>query len=93
MTGDIIQAYERMAKLSLDAKTREWAVNAVNGLEKSFRKLEQIDTANVVPLVTVLETKNVTRADIAIKINTREELMSAAPEEYDGYFQVPKIIE
>jgi hypothetical protein len=45
------------------------------------------------PLVTVLNVQNDFREDIAVKFMPREELLSNAPEQYDGYFQVPRTIE
>jgi aspartyl/glutamyl-tRNA(Asn/Gln) amidotransferase C subunit len=37
----------------------------------------------------VLNLQNVLREDAAKKLLSREELLSNAPEQYDGYFQVP----
>ncbi len=62
-------------------------------LEDSFAELATADTEGVTPLVTVLDLKNVLRDDIAAKMLSREELLSNAPEQYDGYFQVPKTLE
>ena len=52
-----------------------------------------IDTAGAEPLVTVLNVQNILREDVVKKIVTRDELLSGAPEEYGGYFQVPKTLE
>jgi len=40
----------------------------------------------------VLDIKNVMREDVAVKHIPREDLLAGAPQEYDGYFQVPKTV-
>jgi len=88
-----IRNYEAMAKLDLPETERQCVKERVEKLLESFSALENIDTANTEPLVTVLNIQNVMREDEAKKFITREELLSNAPEQYDGYFQVPKTIE
>ena len=93
MTDESLKLFEVSAKLEFDSDTRQWAAGAVNRLEESFEKLGQVDTRDAAPLISVLDMRNVFREDIAKKPVTREELLSLAPEEYDGYFQVPRTIE
>ena len=93
MTKETILKYEAMAKLRLTDENRQWAVNAINKLEESFKVLDTIDADGVSELVSVLDLKNVLRQDVASKFITRDELLSGAPDECDGYFQVPKTIE
>ena len=45
------------------------------------------------PLVSVLDIKNVLREDIEAKTISRDEILENAPEQYDGYFQVPGTLE
>ena len=85
--------YEAMAKLNLPETERQWVKDRAEKLMDSFSALENIDTTNTEPLVTVLNIQNVMREDEAKKFITREELLSNAPEQYDGYFQVPKTLE
>jgi len=88
-----IRDFEAMAMLDLSDDER----NALNarfiGLTESFAVLEQIDTEGVEPLVTVLNLRNILREDAADKLLTRDEILSNAPEQYDGYFQVPGTLE
>ena len=85
--------YEPMAKLSLDSETRTWADGVIARLEGEFEKLESVETDGVEPLVTVLDLKNVLREDVSAQVVSRDTLLENAPEEYDGYFQVPKTLE
>ncbi len=93
MAKNTAQMYEPMAKLSLDAESRAVADDIIARLEGEFEKMEKIDTEGVEPLVTVLDLKNVLREDVSAQIVSRDTLLENAPEEYDGYFQVPKTIE
>ena len=87
-----INDYEAMAKLSFSEADREWASACADALIKSFDVLDKIDVQNIEPLITVLDIKTVLRNDIAEKHVTREELLANAPEQNDGYFQVPKTV-
>jgi len=45
------------------------------------------------PLVNALDIDCSLREDVSMKVVTRDELLSNAPEAYDGFFQVPKALE
>ena len=91
-----IKKYEAMAKLDLPETERQWLSGRINELLESFSGLEDIDTAGISPLVTVLDIQNVLRDDVVKKMITREELLSNMPEQentsplFEGFFQVPK---
>ncbi|HBN85056.1 MAG TPA: Asp-tRNA(Asn)/Glu-tRNA(Gln) amidotransferase GatCAB subunit C [Clostridiales bacterium] len=87
-----IRDYEAMEKLSLSEAERNWVSSCAELLLKSFDELEKIE-ADVDPLITVLDILNIFREDVAVKKVSREEILSNAPEQYDGYIQVPKTLE
>ncbi|WP_346356268.1 Asp-tRNA(Asn)/Glu-tRNA(Gln) amidotransferase subunit GatC [Azotosporobacter soli] len=55
--------------------------------------LNQVDVEGVEPTAHVLPLKNVMRKDECKPSLSRELALSNAPEQEDGYFKVPKIIE
>ena len=93
MAKNTAEMYEPMAKLSLDCESRAWADEIIARLEGEFEKMESVDTEGVEPLVTVLDLRNVLREDVSSQLVERDTLLENAPEEYDGYFQVPRTIE
>ena len=93
MAKNTAEMYEPMAKLSLDSESRAWADDIIARLEGEFEKMESVDTEGVEPLVTVLDLRNVLREDVSSQLVERDTLLENAPEEYDGYFQVPKTID
>lgn len=87
------KSYEAMAKIGLSPDERAWVLAQANALEQSFLAFDAVDTVGIEPLVTVLSLRNALRDDIAVKAFDRDELLAAAPEQYDGYFQVPRTLE
>ncbi|HZJ57520.1 MAG TPA: Asp-tRNA(Asn)/Glu-tRNA(Gln) amidotransferase subunit GatC [Clostridia bacterium] len=88
-----IEDYETMTKISLTKEERGIVSGHMNMLLDSFKELGDIDVSGVEPLVSVLDITNDMRDDVAIKTLSREELLSNAPEQYDGYFQVPRTVD
>ncbi|HCC35471.1 MAG TPA: Asp-tRNA(Asn)/Glu-tRNA(Gln) amidotransferase GatCAB subunit C [Ruminococcaceae bacterium] len=88
-----LQPYEAMAKLELTEDERRELSGKLETLLKAFEPAQNIDTSGTEPLVTVLTEQNILREDISMKMLSREELLSGAPEQYDGYFQVPKTLD
>lgn len=73
----------------LPESEREQLSARFDALESSFAALEKVDVRNTEPLVTVLELSNILRGDVSGRLVSRDELMSNAPEQYDGFFKVP----
>ena len=88
-----IEYYEKMMKLRLTVEERATMPSYIEAFKEQFGELDKIDTEGVEPLVTVLDIYNVLRDDVAEKLISREELLKNAPEQYDGYFQVPKTVD
>ena len=88
-----ISQYEAMAMLDLQEGEREELRNRLQALLESFKALDSTDVDGVQPLVSVIDRYNVLREDAAEKIISREKLLANAPEQYDGYFQVPGTLE
>ena len=57
-----------------------------------FDKLNQLDTANVEPMVHALEVHNVLAPDELGQSLTPEQALANAPDQIEGFFKVPKVI-
>ena len=84
-----IKEYEDMMMFDLPDDERARLSLRLNALADSFAVLGQVNTDGAEPLVTVLDLQNIMREDVSGQLVTRDELMSNAPEQYDGYFKVP----
>ena len=85
--------YESMVMLDLTDDERSRLTERFEQIVSGFAVLDDIDTSGAEPLVCVLELNNVMRDDVASKMISREELLKNAPEQQEGYFQVPAAIE
>ena len=82
-----------MAMLDLPDDERALLSAQLDDMTTGFDKLGLIDTDDAEPLVSVIEMHNVMREDIPGKLLRREEILANAPEQHDGYFQVPGTLE
>ena len=55
--------------------------------------LTSVDTANTPPTTYALPMENVFRDDVPKESLSRELALSNAPDEEDGYFKVPRVLE
>jgi len=60
---------------------------------EKFDELKKLDTENVEPMIYNYNMVNVFREDVEIKKFSREQVLSNAPEQYEGAFQVPRVVE
>jgi len=88
-----VKKLEAMAMLNLENEDRIALEKRVSELADEFSMLENVDTDGVEPLASVLEINNILREDRVEKLVSRDELLENAPEQYDGYFQVPETLE
>jgi aspartyl/glutamyl-tRNA(Asn/Gln) amidotransferase C subunit len=96
MTKETMLSLEQLNKLSLSEAEKEQVLDFFAMLEKGEEKLTQIDTEGLKVLVHLSELSNlynVLREDKAEKAYTRDELQEQAPEAYDGYWQVPRLVD
>jgi len=88
-----VSNYEAMAMLELENEKREQLSERFNAVVERFALLDDIPADGVEPLVTVLTLNNVLREDVSEKHLSRDDILKNAPEQYDGYFQVPGTLE
>lgn len=90
------QTVENVAMLSrlniADNKMDKYIEEFSNFLEY-VDVLQQVNTENIKPTAHVLPLQNVFREDIVKSSLNREAALANAPEQEDGYFKVPRIIE
>ena len=89
----VFSDYESMAMLNLSDDERVMLKERFEEIAGGFSALDAIDVEGVEPLVTVLDLHSVMREDVSAELIQREELLSNAPEQHDGYFQVPAAID
>lgn len=79
-----------LAKLELSDEEKEQAKKDMGRMLDHIDKLAELDTEGVEPMSHVFPVQNVFREDEVTNSDTREQLLSNAPEQKDGMFVVPR---
>lgn len=82
-----------LSRLEIPESDIEKVTTQLDAILEYFDMLNKVDTKDVQPTAHVLPLKNVMRADQVRPSLPRELALSNAPEQEDGYFKVPKIVE
>ena len=88
-----LKTLESLSKINLSDDEKNKALEFFDFWIEKFDTLENVDTENVEPLVTVSSLVNVMREDISHKMVSVEKLLENSPEQNNGYFVVPRILE
>ncbi len=87
---ETIEYVSILAKLELSDEEREQAKTDMSRMLEYIDKLGELNTEDVEPMSHVFPVENVFREDVITNSDTREQLLSNAPEQKDGMFMVPK---
>jgi aspartyl-tRNA(Asn)/glutamyl-tRNA(Gln) amidotransferase subunit C len=90
ISDETIEYVGILAKLELSDEEKEQAKKDMGSMLDYIDKLGELDTTGVEPMSHVFPVQNVFREDVVTNSDTREELLSNAPEEKDGMFVVPR---
>ena len=82
-----------LSRLEFSEKELETFTGQMDAILEYAEVLNKVNVDNVEPTAHVLPLKNVMRKDEAKPSLARELALSNAPEQEDGYFKVPKIME
>lgn len=93
MNNESLIRLEKLNKLQLTETEKAEMLGFFERQSKEVSSLDAINTADVERMVHVMPMTNIIRDDIAKKDFTRDQLQEDAPESYDGYWQVPRLVE
>lgn len=88
-----VEHVAKLARIELSEDEKEKFAKQLGAIIEYIDQLNEVETENIDPMAHPYPITNVTRADKACYENTREELLTNAPEEEDSFFKVPKINE
>ncbi len=83
----------KLARLEVSEEEQATFARQLSAILTHIDQLKQVDTAGIEPTATVLPTDNVFRDDVARASLSREQALANAPDQADGFFRVPKILE
>ncbi|UOQ84440.1 Asp-tRNA(Asn)/Glu-tRNA(Gln) amidotransferase subunit GatC [Gracilibacillus salinarum] len=82
-----------LARLALTDEEVETFTKQLGDIINYADLINELDTDNVEPTTHVLDLKNVMRKDEPKEWITKEEALKNAPDQKDGQFRVPSILE
>ena len=93
ITTKDVEQVALLSRLELPSGDAARVTEELNAILDYMEVLNQVDTASIEPTAHVLPLRNVMRQDMAAPSLPRDLALSNAPEQEDGYFKVPKILE
>ncbi|MBU5354594.1 Asp-tRNA(Asn)/Glu-tRNA(Gln) amidotransferase subunit GatC [Paenibacillus silvae] len=93
ISNNDVQHVARLARLNLTAEEEQTLTGQLNAILKYAEKLNELDTEHIEPTTHVLHVSNVMREDETKESLAIEQVMHNAPEEEDGQFKVPAVME
>jgi aspartyl-tRNA(Asn)/glutamyl-tRNA(Gln) amidotransferase subunit C len=90
---DKIKHTAKLARISLDEKKIDNLSKDLSNIFKFIEKLNKVNTDNIKPLSSILDSSLRTREDNVTDGNKRDEILKNAPNKNEDFFIVPKVIE
>ena len=89
----LIDYLTTLSQLRLNEEEKQRAAEDLSKIVQYMNKLNEMDTADVEPMLHVFPMKNVFREDVCQPPGDRDALLANAPHQKDGYFKVPRTLE
>ncbi len=93
LTKEETQKVAGLARLRLNDEELERLAPQLSNIISFIEQLSELDTNNVEPLANVVDITLPLREDVVNDGNCAEDILANAPEETQGYFVVPKVVE
>jgi aspartyl-tRNA(Asn)/glutamyl-tRNA(Gln) amidotransferase subunit C len=87
-----IRYVAKLARLALTEEEVEIFGQQLGDLLGHVNALSELDTESVPATAQVVESRNVTRADVLAPCLDRERVLAEAPQRQGAFFRVPRII-
>ena len=89
---DDVRKVAGLARLDLPEEKIATYTGQLERILEYVAHLEQVDTEGVPPTTRAVEVVNVTRDDVVVPTEVREDLLNEAPLREGDFFRVPKIL-
>jgi len=93
LTRDDVYRIAHLARIEISEDQANATLAQLNDIFAMIEKMQRVDTEGVEPMSHPLGGSQRLRSDDARDMGRREENMQNAPEQADGLFLVPKVIE
>ena len=88
-----VEHVAKLARLEVSEDEKTTFARQLSSILTHIDQLKELDTTGVEPTATVLPTDNVFREDEVRPSLSQEAALANAPDQAEGFFSVPKILE
>mgnify|MGYP000912327111 CR=1 FL=1 len=88
-----VEHVAKLARLALTDEEKERFTKQLNAILEYAQKLNELDTSGVEPTTHVLPVQNVMREDVSRPSWPLEETHRNSPEEEEGQYRVPPVLD
>ena len=93
LTKQDVAKVARLSRIKMDDDKLEELLPQLSNIIGFVEQLSEVDTDNVEPLASVVDINARLREDEVTDGGYAKEALANAPEELEGYFVVPKVVE
>ena len=93
LTINDVRRISDLARIDLSEESAKKLMGELNDIPSMVEQIQSVDTTGVAPMPHPFGGVQRLRPDDVTEHNRREENMQNAPDEMDGLFLVPKVIE
>ena len=88
-----IKHISKLSRISVDDEKANKLAGDLNSIFEFIEKLNKLNTKNIEPLTSVVETTLKLRTDEVKSKNIRNQILKNSPEENEDFFVVPRVVE
>ena len=88
-----IKHISKLSRISVDDEKAKKLAGDMNSIFDFIEKLNELNTDNIEPLTSVVETTLKLRVDEVKSGNIREQVLKNSPDENEDFFVVPRVVE
>lgn len=93
MDKQTVQKVAKLARLKINDDRAEALAKDLSGIFKWIAQLDEVDVTGIEPMTSVSGQQAYRRPDVVNDGNKRDDILANAPEEAEGFFVVPKVVE
>ena len=95
MTIDLktIKHISKLSRISVDDEKAKKLAGDLNSIFEFIEKLNKLNTKNIEPLTSVVETTLKLRTDEVKSKNIRDQILKNSPEKNEDFFVVPRVVD
>ena len=90
---DTVKHISKLARISLNEKKINSLSKDLSSIMKFIEKLNKLNTDNITPLTSIINTSLKSRIDEVKDGKIRDQILKNSPEKNEEFFVVPKVVE